>query len=128
MSSAESELYAVLRAVAETLGIISIGKDMGYGLEGQIWADASAALGIIHRKGLGRTRHIDTRHFWLQQVVAERRLAFAKVLGGDNPADLFTKHVDAESVNKHVRRLHLEIHGGKIHCSTRVAQVKRVLE
>ena len=32
-----------------------------------IMADASAALGIIGRTGLGKLRHIDTSYLWLQQ-------------------------------------------------------------
>ena len=113
LSSAESELYAVLRTAAETLGFISIGKDMNYKLGGRVWGDASEALGIIHRRGLGRTRHIDTSLLWVQQVAAERRLAFAKVLGRDNPADLFTKHLDAKTSDKHVSRIKCEYAGGR---------------
>ena len=53
----------------------------------------STALGIIHRKGLGKTRHIDTRLLWIQQMAAEHRLKFAKVLGKINLADIFAKHL-----------------------------------
>ena len=53
LSSGESELYAALRASAETLGIISMYKDFGLNLTGEIWGGAQAALGIINRNGLG---------------------------------------------------------------------------
>ena len=85
LSLGESELYATLKAVAETLGILSVGKDFKWDLVGEVHGDASAALGIIHRKGLGKTRHIDTGFLWIQQIVAEQRLKFAKVLGKNNP-------------------------------------------
>ena len=62
----ESEFYAALKASAETLGVLSMMKDSGYEIKGEILGDASAALGIIHRKGLGRTRHIDTGLLWIQ--------------------------------------------------------------
>ena len=65
-SSGESELYATLRAAAEALGLMSMMKDLGYNVKGEIWSDASAALGIIHRTGLGKTRHIDTSLLWIQ--------------------------------------------------------------
>ena len=113
LSSAESELYAVLRTASETLGLISMGTDMQYQFGGKIWGDASVALGIIHRRGLGRTRHIDTSLLWVQQVAAEKRLAFAKVLGKDNPADLFTKHLDSRTSDKHVNRVNCEYIGGR---------------
>ena len=53
LSSGESELYASLKAAAETLGVISMAKDSGWEL--QVYGDASAALGIIHRRGLRKT-------------------------------------------------------------------------
>ena len=60
LSSGMSELYATLKASAETLGIISMLNDYGVKVAGEMWGDAQVALGIIHRKGLGKTRHIQT--------------------------------------------------------------------
>ena len=105
LSSGESELYAMLRTAAETLGLIAMARGLGIRLEGKVWGDASAALGIVHRKGLGRTRHIDVSYLWVQQVAAERRLEFGKALGRDNPADLFTKYLDQKTMDRHVRTL-----------------------
>lgn len=62
-------------------------------------------MGIIHRKGLRKTRHIDTGLLWAQQVAAEKRLKFGKVLGRDNPVDLFTKHLDWETINRQCTKL-----------------------
>ena len=99
LSSGESELYATLKAAAETLGMLSLLKDLGWQATGEIWGDASAALGIINRRGLGKTRHIDTGLLWIQQTAAERRLQFNKVLGKNNPADLFTQHFDLSLIH-----------------------------
>ena len=55
LSSGESELYATLKAAAEALGMMSMLKDLGWHVAGEVWGDASAALGIIHRRGLGKT-------------------------------------------------------------------------
>ena len=98
LSSGESEPYASLKASAETLGILSMLKDLGWDLHGEVWGDANAALGIINRSGLGKTRHIDTGLLWIQQVAAEKRLKYGKVLGTNNPADLFTKHLEERSI------------------------------
>ena len=105
LSSGESELYAALKASAEALGLIALLTDLGYTVKEEIWGDASAALGIIHRRGLGKTRHIDTGLFWIQQTVAENRLKYFKVLGKDNPADLYTKSLDVATSDTHVGRL-----------------------
>ena len=101
LSSGESELYATLKAASEGLGIISVAKDLGWKLDGEVWGDASAALGIIKRRGLGKTRHIDTGSLWIQQTAAENRLKFGKVLGRDNPADLYTKYLDWNTIRRH---------------------------
>ena len=84
LSSGESELYAPLKASAEALGMVSLFKDLGYEVKGEVWGDASAALGIINRKGLGKTRHIDTSFLWIQQTAADQRLKYMKVLGLSN--------------------------------------------
>ena len=112
-SSGESELYATLKAAAESLGMISLLKDLGWHVAGEIWGDTSAALGIINRRGLGKTRHIDTGLLWIQQTAAEKRLNFHKVLGKVNPTDLFTKHLDQPTIDKHTSTMAFEITSGR---------------
>ena len=51
-SSAEAELYGLVRASAETLGLMSLYKDLGQTVGGQVMGDASAALAIIARREL----------------------------------------------------------------------------
>ena len=58
----------------------------------RVWTDSSAAIGICSRQGLGKLRHLDTHTLWVQQAVRSRRFELKKVLGEENPADLFTKH------------------------------------
>ena len=122
LSSGESELYATLRAAAEALGTMAMMKDLGYQVSGEIWSDASAALGIIHRTGLGKTRHIDTGLLWIQQTAAEQRLKFQKVLGKNNPADLFTKYLDQATSENHTTTMKYKFTTGraqeapKLHC------------
>ena len=113
LSSGESELYASLKAAAETLGVLSMAKDLNWNLKGEVWGDASAALGIIHRKGLGKTRHIQTGLLWIQQTAAEQRLRFHKVLGTKNPADLFTKYLDESTNNTHTTTMGFQYAEGR---------------
>ena len=54
-SSGESELYAVVRASTEPLGISSLFEDFGEaGLKVQVGMDATAAMGIVQRRGLSK--------------------------------------------------------------------------
>ena len=84
------------RACSETVGFLSLLKDYQLHANGKVMSDASAALGIIKRQGLGRTRHIHTSYLWMQQV-NERGINFSKVPGSENCADLFTKPLTRES-------------------------------
>ena len=94
LSSAEAELYGIIKTSSETLGIMSILKDWEIIMKANILADASAALGIIGRSGLGKLRHIDTPYLWLQQESIKNKLTFNKVPGTDNPADMNTNWRD----------------------------------
>jgi hypothetical protein len=101
LSSGEAELYATVRASSEVLGICSIARDWGLELLGRVWADASAALGIVGRQGLGKVRHLDTNVLWVQEAALRKRLLYCKVKGEHNIADLMTKYLDHDTLTKH---------------------------
>ena len=54
--------------------------------------DSSAAKSHASQRGTGRVRHMEVRHLWLQQAVAEGKFKLVKVLGTANPADVLTKY------------------------------------
>ena len=101
LSSAEAELYATVRASAEYIGIASMLKDFGVTKKGYLLGDASAALGIIRRRGIGKMRHIDTSYLWVQERAANKDIMYDKISGKDNPADGQTKHVSKELIDQY---------------------------
>ena len=109
LSSAEAEFYAAIKATSELLGLMSILAEWGQPMGGVVRADASAALGIISRKGLGKVRHLDTNHLWIQEVSAKRSVEFSKIAGEANSADLMTKAMDQRTLLKHLKALMVEI-------------------
>ena len=74
-------------------------KDLGIEAKIILYTDSTAARGIIHRAGLGELRHLETGYLWLQAAVKAKRLQVRKVLGTNNPADLFTKHLEALTIS-----------------------------
>ena len=52
-------------------------------------------MGTAARQGLGKLRHLECHSLWVQQRLRRREVELRKVLGTENPADLFTKHMDA---------------------------------
>ena len=63
-------------------------EDFGDKTEAYLYADASAAIGVANREGLGRIRHLGAQSLWLQQALRKRRHGLGKVLGTENPSDL----------------------------------------
>ena len=101
-SSAEAELYAMCKCSQQMLGMVSFAADLNITLKVKVFSDASAALGIAHRSGLGgKSRHIKVQYLWVQQVVAERALEIGKVATRDNMADVLTKFLGVEAHGKH---------------------------
>ena len=52
----------------------------------------------LHRRGIGRVRHIDVRDLWLQDEVRGKKVEVAKVRGEDNTADIGTKPLKAVGI------------------------------
>ena len=113
LSSAEAELYALTKAASQTLGIMSLLNDFNVETKATLYTDASAAIGIVRRAGLGKQRHLNVRYLWLQDAVKQREMELEKVHGLVNPADLFTKCLAAPIALKHLRDLRLRGAGGR---------------
>eukprot|EP00972_Heterocapsa_arctica_P039432 5807743-Heterocapsa_arctica.AAC.1 len=69
----EGELYAAVHGTAEGLGMQSSLKDLSRNATVSVGMDASAALGLINRQGLGKARHMETQWLWIQQATREGR-------------------------------------------------------
>ena len=95
LSSGEAEYYGVVRGAGIGLGQKALGKDAGFDLPLRVWTDSSAAMGTAARQGLGKLRHLECHSLWLQQRLRRREFSLRKVDGTENPADLFTKHMDS---------------------------------
>jgi hypothetical protein len=93
LSSGEAEFYGVVKASGYGLAYQALLKDFGMEKPLTVYTDSTAAMGIASRQGLGKLRHLETTTLWVQQAVRCKRLTLRKVLGDENPADVFTKHI-----------------------------------
>ena len=80
-------------------------KDWGVESSGVVYADSSAALAIANRKGAGKLRHINVSSLWIQEKKDLHDLEIRKVLGTENPADMMTKHLLREPLDKCMKEL-----------------------
>ena len=115
-SSGESEFYGCVKAASRGLGLRQLAADLGIfilndtqekvsalatvrngtPLHLRLYTDSSSAMGTACKRGCGKIRHIEVGSLWLQQVVADKKITIAKILGTKNPPDILTKFGDTK--------------------------------
>ena len=78
-STAEAELHAGNRAASESMGVQTFAKDLGGVVPIRQHNDSSAALSIVSTTGLGKAKHIEIQHLWLQEAVRNNKLTVEKI-------------------------------------------------
>ena len=86
--------------------------DLGIEMKINAYVDASAAIGIACRRGLGKVRHIELDQLWLQSQVARGRVRVFKVPGEKNLADSLTKTSTGEKIALTMRGTGSEVRAG----------------
>ena len=74
------------------------------GIEGNIVIeiDASAAQGMMQRRGIGRMRHLEVQELWTQEALAKGHFKIKKIPNDANTADLGTKPLSREAIEKNL--------------------------
>jgi hypothetical protein len=54
----------------------------------KLFSDSSSALGTIQKSGVGRMKHIEFRHLYLQEFLRRKVISVEKINTKQNPADL----------------------------------------
>ncbi len=87
--------------------------DMGLEMHLRVKTDSSAAKSIASRRGCGEARHLEVRELWLQDRVAKGELEIRKVRGEDNLADVLTKRVSRDILDRHTQSAGYERRSGR---------------
>ena len=95
-------MAGIVKGAGEGMGMVSVAKDLGIDVGLTILADSSAAIGICRRTGIGKVRHLAVGQLWVQEQVRTGAFALVKRPGSENPADLLTKAVSADLINRHI--------------------------
>ena len=85
LSSAEAQLYGLVKGTTEALGIQAWGRDLGLDMTVRMHADSAAAIGICRRSGIGRVRYLAVGQLWVQEGLRRGDFELYKVLGAHNP-------------------------------------------
>jgi hypothetical protein len=113
LSSGEAELVAAVKMSTELIGITQLAFDWGMEVEGRLYVDSSAAMGVVNRRGNGRLRHVRVGMLWIQEKVEEGDLKVSKVLGTENPADAMTKYLPASKMEGYMDKMGQAYRGGR---------------
>ena len=98
-SSGEAEFYALGSGASDSLYCQSLLASVGINASIKLASDASAGRGMASRRGLSkRTRHIEARFLFLQEIVARRLVKLAYIPTKFNPADCNTKFHTADQL------------------------------
>ena len=102
LSSGEADLAALVKGFVELMGMRSIMRDFSCKLILGLATDATAAIGMVAREGLGKVRHLAVADQWVQERQRLGDIDYKKVDGPDNPANALTKCVDGETLRRHM--------------------------
>ena len=122
LSSGEAELVGIVRGASQSLGFRSMALDLGFDVSLRIKTDASAAIGICRRRGLGRIRHLAVSDLWVQERLRNEEFELEKIPGADNPADVLTKHLERPLLSKLLPRMHVFNEDGRAQTAPTLGQ------
>ena len=120
LSSGEAELVAAVKMSTELIGIAQLAHDWGMEVEGRLYVDSEAAIGVVSRRGNGRLRHVRVGMLWIQEQVEEGAISVRKVLGTENPADAMTKYLPASKMETFMEVMSQSYQGGRAEKSLKV--------
>ena len=103
LSSGEAELYAIGQGVSEALFLRSMLLESGLAKKVSVIAhtDSTAGKSMATRFGTGKkTKHVELRFLYMQNLVQMGLLRMAKIEGVRNPADLMTKYVATDVLQR----------------------------
>jgi len=90
-SSGESEFYGNVSGISAGLCMRHILKFFGYETQIVLASDSSAARAVLARAGVGKTRHLEVKTLWVQDMVRDRKVIVRAVRGELNVGDIGTK-------------------------------------
>ena len=117
LSSGEAKLHGIAQGCSQGLGLQSLLKDAGWSLPLHVYSDATAAIGIARRKGLGKVRHLDVTDLWIQDRIRSKAITLSKVLGTENMEDVLTKYVERKIMDSALARMGLRTVSGRPACA-----------
>ena len=90
LSSGEAELTSLVKGCSEGLLLRNLCEEMGVHVELKAFCDSSSARGISQRDGVGKVKHLETKHLWTQEKARNGYLTIHRIPRKDNISDALT--------------------------------------
>jgi len=100
-------------------------QELGVDMAMRLHIDSTAAKGIIERVGLHKVRHLDVDMLWLQSQTAKETMSVHKMLGEDNVAELMTKNLGVQKIDKCMEEMDMVYRTGR---SEKASKLYNVME
>ena len=78
--------------------VLHVYMDAGWNRDVHLHSDATAAIGVARKKGLGKIRRLDSTDLWFQNKIRSNEMKLSKVLGVEDMADVSTESVDGSDM------------------------------
>ena len=102
LSSGEAEYYSLVFLMSELCGLRSLCIDWNLTHKLEVNVDATAAIGMVSRRGLGKTKHIGTAWLWAQEMLDRLKVKLSKRHTDEMLADLLTKFLDRVKIERFI--------------------------
>ena len=103
------------------MGLRSIACGLGIALDITLRTDATAAIGMSRRLGVGKVRHLDTALLWVQEHVRSGDVKLHKIWGTENPSDALTKYLSGPELRGHLSKMNLAFEEGRASSAPQLA-------
>ena len=98
LNSPEAEYGGAVSCAAMMIFLASMLSFLGFKVQKRMYLDASSAIAIAKRQGVGKVKHLKNKILWLQQEVESKSFQILKVPRDTNVADIGTKHLKANDL------------------------------
>lgn len=112
LSTTEAEYMALTRAAQQALWMYSFMTEIGLTRKfpAMLHGDNAASIALtLNTKGHARAKHIDIRHHYIRERVAEGEIELVQIPSEENLADIFTKPLPRVTHQKLIRALKLDV-------------------
>ena len=101
LSTTETEYMAITEAVKEEIWLQGLLDDLGVGQKQvTVFCDSQSAIHLAKNQVYhARTKHIDVRYHFVQEIIKEGGVLVQKIKTGNNPAYMLIKVVTAIKFN-----------------------------